>query len=505
MSIDMYLSESERQAASASKACQEHLNSYRQLQKAINDFALNSALLKGKAYDSAKNFFQSVLYPLVQGGILLTEAVEEAVRKFPEEYVAKVSSGDLKQDELEEKIQQLEQQIRYAEYLQEQLFSAKTPTETKNFQLAIYSNVLENYHMVKRKLVEKLEKLLAFNASSPAIFSEISALEAAVQKGLVQVQTAWNANTGTFMRPKDLSWATFIQEKVAAERSKRTLRLNEIGKEEIINDYIESYNLDRQTAEALYHLQQGILKKAQAKGWDQDDVIFEYNRLLASCVPKSYVSIRWKGICGTVDEKELNKMYQKYGLSVVEIKILVDSVTTQHRQNEVKKDLAHEAIQIAAFTNKNWTPWPSFTNAVHNMARAFNKNYRDDQFYLNEEISFKGDVDSGRYDDSDFNSDLDAINVYQRMKNASIDDIFKVQAQYNDGLRKNTVNRVQEFYQNYGNGSVEKGKARVKEIIENVRTSGSRFISSDHDEAVKKEHQQDFFDYLIRGEKQNVH
>ena len=41
------------------------------------------------------------------------------------------------------------------------------------------------------------------------------------------------------------------------------------------------------------------------------------------------------------------------------------------------------------------------------------------------EISFKGDVDSGRYGDTDFNSDLDPINSYELMKNANQKDIFK--------------------------------------------------------------------------------
>lgn len=42
------------------------------------------------------------------------------------------------------------------------------------------------------------------------------------------------------------------------------------------------------------------------------------------------------------------------------------------------------------------------------------------------EISFKGDVDSGRYGDTDFNSDLDPINSYELMKNANQKDIFKI-------------------------------------------------------------------------------
>ena len=40
----------------------------------------------------------------------------------------------------------------------------------------------------------------------------------------------------------------------------------------------------------------------------------------------------------------------------------------------------------------------------------------------NKEISYKGDIDSGNYDDADFNSDLDAINSYNRMINSKVED-----------------------------------------------------------------------------------
>lgn len=82
MSVDMYVSESQGQAASVSNLAKQQIIGYEQLQKAINEFAMNSPFLTGQAYDSAKAFFTAVLYPLAQGGILLSEAVEQAVKKI---------------------------------------------------------------------------------------------------------------------------------------------------------------------------------------------------------------------------------------------------------------------------------------------------------------------------------------------------------------------------------------------------------------------------------------
>lgn len=172
-----------------------------------------SPFLTGKAYDSAKAYFQSVLYPLAQGGILLSEAVEKAVKKFPEEYIAQVDSGDLKQTELEEKIRRADRLLNQAEDIRKDINSSKTPDITKTFQLIANSMLIGMYSASKQKLEEQLRKLLAFNASSPSIFSEISSLQSAVNQGLTQASTAWNGATGTFSVPKDLTWRDTIGDK----------------------------------------------------------------------------------------------------------------------------------------------------------------------------------------------------------------------------------------------------------------------------------------------------
>ncbi|WP_053081376.1 deaminase domain-containing protein [Bacillus sp. LK2] len=217
MSINMYVSSSQRQASSASNMCKQQIQGYEQLQKAINDFTMNSPFLTGKAYDSAKKYFSSVLYPLAQAGILLSEAVERSVKKFPETYVAQVDSGDLKQAELEMKIREVNALLLQAENIQSNLMSLNVPdlVGMKTAQLSANSTLIFMYRGVKKKLEEKLQKLLAFNASSPHIFSEIASLQQAVNQGLAQTKTAWNASSGTFTIPSSeaLSWTKGIQEK----------------------------------------------------------------------------------------------------------------------------------------------------------------------------------------------------------------------------------------------------------------------------------------------------
>ncbi|MCD7650090.1 hypothetical protein KYD88_09805 [Listeria monocytogenes] len=229
MSIDMYVSTSKAQATSTSQVCQQHLEGYEALQQAISQFTLEP-FLKGKAYDSAKAYYSTVLYPLVQGGILLTEATEEAVKKFPERYQSEVDSGDLKQSELEEQIRRVNELIHQANDLENQVRQSPLSETDQQIQLQLNQALLEAYQTSKQELEEKLQKLIAFHASSPSIFSEIAHLKQAIDQGLAQTKTAWNPTTCTFMIPSQekLGWANtiraFQQKKEAQEEPDTTGR-----------------------------------------------------------------------------------------------------------------------------------------------------------------------------------------------------------------------------------------------------------------------------------------
>ncbi|MBC6295508.1 hypothetical protein HCJ45_00010 [Listeria sp. FSL L7-1517] len=215
MSIDMYVSKSKAQATSTSQVCQQHLEGYEALQQAISQFTLEP-FLKGKAYDSAKAYYSTVLYPLVQGGILLSEATEAAVKKFPERYQSEVDSGDLKQSELEEQIRRVNELIHQANALENQVRQSPLSETDQHMQLQFNQALKEAYQTSKQELEEKLQKLIAFHASSPSIFSEIASLKQAIDQGLAQTKTAWNSSTGTFDVPpqEKLMWADMITKKV---------------------------------------------------------------------------------------------------------------------------------------------------------------------------------------------------------------------------------------------------------------------------------------------------
>lgn len=225
--VDMYLGSSQTQAGSASRACQSYQSGIDGLQSSIKSFGADTSL-KGEAYSSAKTYFQSVYEPLLQGLKLVAEATGASVKKLPEKYISEVDSCDLRSSELEKEIEEWEQQIQRLNE-QIQLIKSELPVSSERVQhIKLINSLINDYREVKRKLEERLEKLLSFNASSTSIFSEVDALKSAVNQGLSQVGggKGWNAATGQFSTEGlDMGWVSKINQ---AKEESSTRKLEEI-------------------------------------------------------------------------------------------------------------------------------------------------------------------------------------------------------------------------------------------------------------------------------------
>ena len=536
MSIDMILGSARSQTNSIKSLTTKQIASYEEVERALFNFVTQTHNLKGVTYDSAKAYCSSVLTPVIRGSILLDQAIARSNEQYINTYTGEVHNDSLKQSDLERAIEETKSQIAFNERLLNEHFEQDTVDlrEVSNLQ-----DKISSYRKIQHDLEEKLRKLLAFNAKSPSIFQEIESLKNAVDQGMVLAEKSWNPASKSFTLPsrEDMEWVNVIND---AYPSRDGLTINEISKDHIVKDFMVNYGFDREAAESLYKLQENILKVAIKENWSNSKIIHEYNRIIASLAPKSYVAFRFKVVAGTFDYKILLSKLKKYGFSEDEdnVKNLIDRVTDQH-QYATYKDYAHEAVQLSTFTN------PSIIYSVGgikviNTGHVFSKIVNADldvlrlitpyslQRYLplsqgkikmntkeevmfklknwsleSKEISYKGDIDSGRYDDGDFNSDLDSINTYNLMLKANKKDIFKVQTQYNFRVKNNTINRVSEFYKVHGYGNYEQGKKAVQRIVD-TDTIAKRYISSAYNKEQQEKHKKDFFDYLERGRFKNV-
>jgi hypothetical protein len=210
MSIDLFVSAAQSQASSVATKSQADQQAYENMIQALQQF-VDEERLNSAAYTNGKQFFSTVLIPLVQAGILLSEAVGTACQKFVDDYQATVDSGDLKSEELEEKIQQLDLSIRNFEAIRATIEQSNLGDNIIIRQLEQNSRTTETLNDTKKILQEKLEKLLAFHASSPEIFANIAELEALVNQGASQAGDAWTGSG--FSIPTDLQWTTTVADK----------------------------------------------------------------------------------------------------------------------------------------------------------------------------------------------------------------------------------------------------------------------------------------------------
>ena len=212
MSIDMILGMAESQTQGIKNLVTKQNEAYTELQKSLSEFILQTDKLKGVTYDSAKKYCAVVIEPLVRGCILLNEEISRANEKYISTYKSEVDTVSLKQQELERLIREAESQIRRVEHLLNLLYQEDPISYS---QISMAEENKETYRKLKNELEEKLRKLLAFNAKSPSIFSEVEVLKSSVDQGLAQAEKSWSPTSKTFNLPSrsDMGWIEAIEGK----------------------------------------------------------------------------------------------------------------------------------------------------------------------------------------------------------------------------------------------------------------------------------------------------
>ncbi|MBM7643794.1 hypothetical protein JOC28_002126 [Streptococcus loxodontisalivarius] len=161
------------------------------LNQALSSFAqfAGASDLKGKAYDSAKNYQASVLTPLLQGLIIYTEAVGSAASTLSSTYASLCGGESLDSDQLEAEINSKQASVITAQNLVRTLSKDENVTAATRKQASDYASSLQSD---LNKTREKLRKLNEFDRQSSTIVSNIFALEGALKSGTAQVVADFN-------------------------------------------------------------------------------------------------------------------------------------------------------------------------------------------------------------------------------------------------------------------------------------------------------------------------
>lgn len=537
MGIDMFLEDSETQSASVVTQCQSQLEAYQSLQTAIQTFAQDTESLQGKAYDSARDFFNSVLLPLAQGGQLYAETLSQAITKLPAAYQERVDTKSWREDDLLEKIRQEETMIARLDELNTSISQMEASSEQKSALRQNNTELLRGHHANKRVYETILEDLRAYDPYSATLFDDLDNIASQLAMGLSQVKGSWNAAEGVFNTPSNLSWVTYL----SAYQVTKELTVSKADKA-FITSLMAEYGFDLKTARQLLTVKKALDKQLSNYSQKQRDYVFL--RLIGGV---SYDGVKWDETAGyltpyfsedlvsnpTTGEtqkkvKSLLTIFQTLGLSEQEAKQLTYNLRLQHvmasgtrtiselkeydrKSGKTSYEDAKANYKNAYGTTKGFDKFwderlkaysnngagnADFTHQSITMATHLNPSTLQlSDFYGGREhvkalAGWEGDTTYNASDmkpsigEDDYKADLDAVNIIGRMdKGASYSQAMA--SYYNDVTQGSSV-REKEFLKNEDWTEV-KGTIYASLVPDDIRRKGeeaTRGYISEHYEGV---------------------
>ena len=541
MGIDMYMEQSQLQSSSVATMCQSQVEAYQDLQSAIQKFSEDTESLKGDAYNSARSFFASVLLPLSKGGQLYAETFSRAIKKLPEDYQTMVDSKSWREDDLLDKIRQEEQMIAYLDEVNQSLSSLTMDGEEKGRLRRSNVELMRGHHANKRVYETILRDLRAYDSYSGGLFDELDSIDVQLSRGLAQIESSWDAKTGVFKVPSDLTWANYL----SAYSDTKDMKLSRQEKA-FVQTMMAEYGFDAETAQQLLTIKQGIDRKFPNSSQEFRDYIF-----LRVVGAVSYNDLKWDETAGylnnyfydevisspsTVEkmrvEKPLLKIFKELGIKEEkDAKKLIYNLRLQHemaggeykntkslQENDPKlyqnyKDKYEKVYgtsgnfdqfwdsKLKAYSN-NGAGHADFTHQSITMATHLNPNqvqladiYGGGREHVKDLSGWEGDTTKNATDkkpsigEDDYKADLDSVNLIGRMqKGQSYDQAI---TSYYADLQKDSTLREREFLKNKDWKQVrstiyasilpleimEKGDDAIKAYIESNYPGVSKFLN----------------------------
>ena len=540
MGIDMYLEQSQLQSSSVATMCQSQAEAYQDLQSAIQKFSEDTESLKGDAYDSARSFFASVLLPLSKGGQLYAETFSQAIKKLPEDYQSMVDSKSWREDDLLDKIRQEEQMIAYLDEVNQSLSSLTMDSEEKGRLRRSNVELMRGHHANKRIYETILKDLRAYDSYSGGLFDELDSIDVQLSRGLAQIETSWDAKTGVFKVPSDLTWANYL----TAYSDTKDMKLSRQEKA-FVQTMMAEYGFDAETAKQLLTIKQGIDKKFPTSSQEFRDYIF-----LRVVGAANYNEFQWNETAGHLKtyfydvtvgssitgksrtvEKPLLEIFKELGIKdETDAKKLIYNLRLQHelasgkasysdklksedpelyetfkkRYSEVyNKEEIFDTFwdrKLKAYSN-NGVGHADFTHQSITMATHLNPNQVQlaDVYGGREHVKdlsgWEGDTTKNATDkkpsigEDDYKADLDSVNLIGRIqKGQSYDQAI---SSYYADLQKDSTLREREFLKNKDWKQVrstiyssilpleimEKGEDAIKAYIESNYQGVSKFLN----------------------------
>lgn len=333
MGIEVYRGSLDSQATSTGTMVEQQLKAYEALETSLKQIENSASRLSGQAYDSFRTFVTSVVQPLKEAGVALADATQECVKKLPESYCSEVADEDLLEEKLVSDIEQCDRMIAMFRAEINGIATSKS-TSAGDFQrLQGLQRIEASFQKAKNEFQEKLDKLRAFNATSPSIFWEIDVLAQAIQIAVNQINVAWDPNTGMYSIPKDLSWSDLVNET--------------IKNKEFENEYLLKKPKDVTAFEYnqfLTGLREQSVNLKEIDGWDKDAIkgyVKGVSKRTADAKTGSELNARRDALYAETKEIGSDIYTEMYASSKLDSKAKVELVLKQLGAETDKKQFMH--------------------------------------------------------------------------------------------------------------------------------------------------------------------
>ena len=343
MGIEVYRGSLDSQASSTGTMIEQQLKAYESLETSLTQIENSASRLSGQAYDSFRSFVTSVVQPLKEAGVALVEATQESVKKLPASYRSEVADEDLQEEKLVSDIEQCDRMIAMFHAEINEIAASKS-TSAGDFQRLQRLQRLQGLNVLdgivkaaRNKLQEKLNKLRAFNATSPSIFWEIDVLAQAIQIAVNQINVAWDPNTGMYSIPKDLSWSDLVNET--------------IKNKEFENEFLPTKPKDVSAFEYnqfLTGLREQSVNLKEIDGWDKDAIkgyVKGVSKRTADIKTGSELNARRDTLYAETKEIGSDIYTEMYASSKLDSKAKVELVLKQLGAETDKKQFMHLTSQ----------------------------------------------------------------------------------------------------------------------------------------------------------------
>ena len=138
------------------------------------------------------------------------------------------------------------------------------------------------------EIEEKITKLEWFVRQVSKYFNDSLQILNLAMEGAKQLNKLFADSNGNYnLESIDMSWFEKLnaQHIITEELDKNTpVTKRQIEAKLITTDFINSYGFDSEMANILYQLQQSIIKISKKKNWSKEQMLYEFNRLVASPV-----------------------------------------------------------------------------------------------------------------------------------------------------------------------------------------------------------------------------